>query len=614
LHKGIPSEIIDEIQQKNDIVSVVEQYLSLEKKSAQNYFGLCPFHAEKTPSFSVSPQKQIYYCFGCHKGGNVINFLMDIEKIGYLDAIKMLAEKSGVKIPESDDKNYRERVELEKTLFGANTEAARYYYKNLISDRGYSAREYLKRRGIENKTVKKFGLGFAINEWEGLYNHLKSCGYDDNIIFMTGLFKKRDSAEKGMYDLLRNRLIFPIFDYLGRIVAFGGRVLDDSMPKYINSPETQIYTKGKHLYGYHIAKSSVRDRIIVVEGYLDAIAIHQAGIDNAVASLGTALTQYQAVLLRKHSQEVVIAYDADAAGQAAAMRGMDILSGKDCKVFVLRLPEGKDPDDYIRKNGSERFEALIKKALPFMDYKLEIAYEKSFTEDQFDSIKYQEIACDVLAKEKNKIVRELYADKVATVLGISMHSVIDEIERQERNNQGNPKEYKLHNENISTTQAQETEEKKTGTATKEELFLLCLLATDPRIFTEGHLSISTKVFSPGIMEMIAKAALEKIEKNLLTPASLIELGSDNMVNKRKLSELFASGCMKTESIKNIKQAVNEAERLYSKVQIQFLLKEKDIVTQALQDPHITKEEKDKTRNKLLEIQKNLGSLKMRLNE
>jgi len=614
LNKGIPSEIINEIQQKNDIVSVVEQYLSLEKKSSQNYFGLCPFHSEKTPSFSVSPQKQIYYCFGCHKGGNVINFLMEIEKTGYLDAVKILAEKAGVKIPESDDKQYNQRVKLEKILFQANTEAARYYYKNLISDKGLPAREYLKRRGIENKTVKKFGLGFAFNEWEGLYSHLKFCGYEDDIIFMTGLFKKRDSSDKGMYDLFRNRLIFPIFDYLGRVVAFGGRVLDDSMPKYINSPETQIYVKGKHLYGYHIAKSSVRDRIIVVEGYLDAIAIHQAGIDNAVASLGTALTQYQAVLLRRHSQEVVIAYDADAAGQAAAMRGMDILSAKDCKVFVLRLPEGKDPDDYIRKNGPERFEALIKKALPFMDYKLEIAYEKSFTGDEFDSIKYQEIACDVLAKEKNKIVRELYADKVATVMGISMHSVIDEIERQERNTQGNPKEYKLHNETIYSKPENEITKMPTGTATKEELFLLCLLATDPRIFTEGHIAISTEAFSPGIMEMIAKAALDKLKDNMLNPASLIELGSDNIVNKRKLSELFASGCMKTESIKNIKHAVHEAERLYSKVQIQFLLKEKDAITRDLQNQNMSGDDKKLKYGQLLEIQKKLNNLKLKLNE
>lgn len=613
MNKGIPSEIIEEIQQKNDIVSVVEQYLSLEKKSAQNYFGLCPFHSEKTPSFSVSPQKQIYYCFGCHKGGNVINFLMEIEKIGYLDAIKMLAEKSGVKIPESEDKEYRERVQLEKILYEANTEAARYYYKNLISDFGFHAREYLRKRGIENKTVKKFGLGYALNEWDGLYNHLKLSGYEDEIIFMTGLFKKRDKEDKGMYDLLRNRIIFPIFDYLGRVVAFGGRVMDDSLPKYINSPETKIYIKGKHLYGYHIAKSSARSRLVVVEGYLDAIAIHQAGMDNAVASLGTALTQYQAVLLRKHSQEIVIAYDADAAGLSAAMRGLDILNGKDCKVFVLRLPEGKDPDEYIKKNGAERFEALVKKALPFMDFKLEIAYEKSLADGTLDNIKYQEIACDILAKEKNKIVRELYADKVANILGISKHSVLSEVQRQEQDLSGSSREYKMYQGVTEQKKQIVSDKEKTGTATKDELFLLCLLAANPQIFTQGHVNILPELFSPGIIQNVAEDALDRLKKNMLSPATLIELGNEIIVNKRKLSELFASGCMKTENIKNLNQAVFEAERLYSKVQISHLMEKKDMIARELSDPGISKEKRDENRAKLLEVQKNISSLKAKIN-
>ena len=420
LQRGIPESIIEEIKQRNEIVSVVEQYVRLEKKSAQNLFGLCPFHSEDTPSFSVSPGKQIYYCFGCHKGGNVINFIMEIERIGYLDALKLLAERAKIEIPSSNDEEYQKRADLHKKLYNANTEAARFFYTSLIGPRGAVAREYLKKRGIDPKTAKRFGLGYALEEWEELYQHLRSKGYSDEIIFLTGLFKKRsdpsnsgNSSGRGMYDLFRNRLMFPIFDYLGRIVAFGGRAIDDSMPKYINSPETPIYTKGKHLYGFHIAKSSKVKHLIIVEGYMDAISMHQAGVDNAVASLGTALTEQQALLIRRHSEDAVIAYDADAAGQTATLRGLEILTRKGCRVSVLCLPEGKDPDEFIRKNGPERFISLTKEAMPLLDYKLFSASNASTKEGVFDRIAYQEKACGILAEEENRIVRELYAATIA---------------------------------------------------------------------------------------------------------------------------------------------------------------------------------------------------------
>jgi DNA primase len=600
-YKGIPQNIIEDIKQRNDIVSVVGQYVSLEKKSSQNLFGLCPFHGEKTPSFSVSPQKQIYYCFGCHKGGDVFHFLMDVEKIGYFDAVKMLAEKAKIELPVSDNHEFQKKQELQKILYEANTEAARYYYKTLISDDGKAGIDYLRKRGIDNKTIRKFGLGFARNEWSGLYNHLRSKGYTDEIIFLTGLVKKREdkreikptkdisdeknnaaSTEKktwtnqGMYDLLRNRLIFPIFDYLGRVIAFGGRVMDDSMPKYINSPETPIYIKGRHLYGFHIAKSSKEKRLVIVEGYMDAISMHQAGFDNAVASLGTALTENQAMLLRRHSQEVVIAYDSDMAGQAATVRGLEILMRKECKVFVLVLPEGKDPDDFIRKNGAERFAVLIKDAIPFMDYKLKTAYDNSIRDGKFDAITYQQLACDVLSREENMIVRELYASKVAEILGISLHSVLDEVNRRSETTVAQPVRHITNTEQY--TRPEETDDAvltEVATATKEELYFLCLLASDPSVIKSLGETIEIEYFSKGLLQMIVRATIESAQENKLTPSTLVEIGADNIINKRKLAELFASGFMKTEDMSDVKEITREAKRLYSIIKKKYYMEEKE---------------------------------------
>ncbi len=639
--RPIPESIIEEVKQRNEIVSVVEQYVRLEKKSAQNLFGLCPFHSEATPSFSVSPGKQIYYCFGCHKGGDVIHFMMDIEKISYIEAIKVLAEKVKIELPTSNDHEYQKKVDLQKKLYSANTEAARYFYKNLIGPQGAGARDYLKNRSIDPSTVKRFGMGYAVDEWEGLYRHLKSKGYSDDIIFLTGLFKKRANNQKisrditasnsqsarthseeppaenssiSMYDLFRNRLMFPIFDYLGRIVAFGGRVLDDSLPKYINSPETPIYIKGRHLYGFHIAKSSKAKNLIIVEGYMDAIAMHQAGVDNAVASLGTALTEQQAMLIRKHSENAIIAYDSDAAGQNATLRGLEILTKKGCKVSVLCMPEGKDPDEYIRRNGAERFIALTKDAMPLMDYKLFSAYNLSNKESTFDRIAYQDYACNILAAQENRIVRELYASVVAEKLGISIDPVLAETERRIRQKSNDADKAPVYTPQPHVVDDdihyEITEQSK---ATKEELYFLCLLSSDPKIYGLMEPPIELSFFSPGLMQIIASEAIDLAKENKLTSSALVEIGSENVVNQRKLSELFASGCMKVGEDVSVKKAVEEATNLYIKMKILMYMDEKDKITKQLilkTDDLVTTEEKKKTllliSNKISELRNRSG--------
>ncbi len=542
----IPEQVIEEIKARNELVGVVEQYVRLDKRSGANYFGLCPFHAEDTPSFSVSPSKQIYYCFGCHKGGNVIHFIMDIEKCTYPQAIRLLAERAGVQIPEPDDEAYRQRSELNKNLMAILLETARYYYLNLIGDTGLEGRQYLQQRGITTQTARKFGLGFAALEWDGLYRHLRSKQFtDDELLLKSGLFKRGKSGN--LYDLFRHRLMFPIFDVMGRVIAFGGRVLDDSLPKYINSPENPIYTKGRHLYGLNLAKNSHQPNLVVVEGYMDAIAMHQAGVDNAVASLGTALTENQAQLLRKFTETVIIGYDADAAGQAAALRSLDILSGRGIKVTVLKVPEGKDPDEYIRRNGPERFHALLEKAMPLLDFKLLVARRSHTSGDALDILSYQDSACEILAREDNVIVRELYANHLAEELGTSTETVLREIDRRHQNPKAEPSPDWLRHKR-QTVQKPDADTDAKSAVTREELYLLALLAAEPDLWDKLSIKPEIDDFSPGAMQEVAAAAISLASSHQLDFSRLIELGEDKTVCNKPLHELLAKASMRQDEV------------------------------------------------------------------
>ncbi len=542
----IPDTLVEEIKARNDIVSVVEQHVHLDKRSGQNYFGLCPFHSENTPSFSVSPTKQIYYCFGCNKGGDVIGFVKDIEKVGYLDALRLLADRAGIRLPEPEDDEYRRRSELNKSLYAVSTEAARYFYRSFLDEGGRRTREYLERRGIQPATARKFGLGYAPDEWEGLHHHLRAKGYDDELLGKSGLFTKRTSGS--MTDLFRGRLMFPILDVMGRIVAFGGRVLDDGMPKYINSPETSIYTKGRQLFALNLAKSSREKKLIVVEGYMDAISMHQAGVDNAVASLGTAMTDAQATTLRKYAEEIVIAYDSDAAGQAAAIRGLDILSAKGCRVTVLQVPEGKDPDEFIRRNGPETFRALIDKALPLMDFRLLVAERKTTKDGQLDILSYQDEACRILAAEPNAIVRELYADKVAERCGISPDSVMQETERRRSGKKPDrPAASEARNPPGADAFAEEEDAPDasvTGAqATKEEFLLTCMVGTVPGLLAAMPDPPVPEDFTEGAMRSFASAVTDAVRAGRCGVSEMLTLSEGLTLLGHPVTALAAKACM-----------------------------------------------------------------------
>lgn len=415
----VSEEIIQKVKDGNDIVEIISETVKL-RRAGRNYAGLCPFHNEKTPSFSVSSDKQIYKCFGCGEAGNVVTFVMKTKNLPFMDALKFLADRINVSIETRDSSNKGLDDKKEK-LYNINVECARYFFRNL--QRTPAALEYFRRRGIADSTIKKFGLGYSLEGWNNLIFYLKKKGYTELDLISAGVVNKKDNG--GIYDKFRNRVMFPIFDYKGKVIGFGGRVLDDSKPKYLNSPETIIFNKGINLYGLNFAIKNNSERFfIIVEGYMDCISLHQYGITNVVASLGTALTTSQAKLLKRYADKVIISYDADLAGQAATMRGLDILRNEGFDVRVLSVPSGKDPDEYIRSNGKEAFIRLANQAMPLIEYRIKQAKEGiDFTKDEM-IIQYTKKVTEILA-DLDPVEKDVYVRKISEDTGIKEQAIYD---------------------------------------------------------------------------------------------------------------------------------------------------------------------------------------------
>lgn len=426
--KRIPETTVAEIKQANEIVSVVEQYLPLQKKSSSNYFGLCPFHNEDTPSFSVNPRGQFFYCFGCHKGGDVVNFIKEVEHLEYGQALRYLAERAHIELPEVDDEEYRAKKVHDEALQSIMLEAARFFYKNLHSPSAKTAIDYLKKRKISTTNIKRFGLGFAPDDWDTLYTRLRKQSFNDDSLLASGLFKRSERGK--IYDLFRNRLMFPIISAFGkgRVIGFGGRVLDDAKPKYINSPETEFFTKGNHLYALNLAKKSAYDFFLLVEGYLDVMAAFEAEVDCAVAPLGTALTQAQAKLMKQYKNKVMVCFDVDKAGRNAALRSFAILEDAGLEVNVLVIPDGKDPDDYVREHGGAAFKALLAEAVSVFDYRLSLAKASGSSAGTLNPQLYLTALLEFLPDIKSESMREVYLGKAAQVLGVSLASLRSDVE------------------------------------------------------------------------------------------------------------------------------------------------------------------------------------------
>ncbi|MHC1720822.1 MAG: DNA primase [Clostridiaceae bacterium] len=414
----VSDEVIQRVKDENDIIDIISETVKL-KKAGRNYVGLCPFHSEKTPSFSVSQEKQIYKCFGCGEAGNVITFLMKTRKLTFLDSLKLLGERVNISIDSQDEKSpTRDRYEK---MYSLNVEAAKFFRRNLMQNK--KAMEYLLNRGITNKLIANFGLGFAPDNWSSLLKSLKAKGYTELDLLNLGLIIK--SPKGTYYDRFRNRVMYPVFDYKGKVIGFGGRVMDDTKPKYLNSPETPIFKKGINLYGMNFTiKDLKEDFIIIVEGYMDCIALHQCGITNAVASLGTALTVNQAKLIKRYVGKVVIAYDADVAGEAATLRGLEILKQAGLDIRVLTVPEGKDPDEYIRNNGKEAFVKLLAIALPLIDYRIKKVREGIDIKKPENLVRYVERVLQILA-DLDSVERDVYIKKISEETRIKDQALYD---------------------------------------------------------------------------------------------------------------------------------------------------------------------------------------------
>ena len=548
-------ELIDEIRNKNDIVDVISQYVVL-KRSGRNFFGLCPFHKEKSPSFSVSPDKQIFHCFGCGVGGDVLRFTSKIENLSFRETVEMLAEKSGIELPTLDGQDNK-LMQLKSKVYEINQIAALFYHENLYKPNAKIAQEYVKKRKLDNTTLKNFLIGYSNNNYSELYNVLKQKGFTEEEILASSLVNK---TKDGKYiDRFRGRLMFPIQDVRNRVIAFGGRVLDDSKPKYINSPENIVYSKGRHLFGLNVAKKyeNKMKKIIIVEGYMDAISLHQRGIHNAVASLGTAMTEAQGHLLRNNGEQVIIGYDADGAGQAATMRGLEILQSMGCDLRILQIEGAKDPDEFVVKYGPERFLKYVDNAISLVEYKVKVLKSTLNIENTNDKIKFLKEIAKVLSKIDSEIEREVYADKIAFEYKIAKEAIYSEISKINSNVNSDRKILERAKPRL------EIKEEKTivdeQTLKRERLVIYLLINYPEESYQKIKNNISVEEFKNENNRTILKKLYEEFEKgNINTNHVLNWFEEESIINE--LSWIMAYDFEIVEVNKCIEDVINTYEK------------------------------------------------------
>ena len=563
-------ELIEEIRSRNDIVNVISGYITL-KKSGTSYKAKCPFHTEKTPSFSVSPDKQIFHCFGCGVGGNVITFIMKIENLNFIDSLKLLADRAGMILPEKDEDIDKEKYKKRQIQYNIHIDAARYFYGNLKNNE--VVLKYLKERNIASQTIVKFGLGYATDNWDGLNNHLLSQKYLKEDIAQSGLVIPRKNQKGQFYDRFRNRLIFPVFDLSNRVIAFGGRVLEKQrQPKYLNSPDTPIFSKGHHLYGLNHAKNNIKNgQIIIVEGYMDVISLYQYGIKNVIASLGTALTKEQARLLSRYAEEVLIAYDGDEAGQKATLRALDILSSVGCKVKVIQFPNRMDPDEYVKKYKQEGFTYLTNRALPLVEYKVVLAREKHNMNTVEGKINFTKEAAEILKNIKSEIEIDAYIKKISRETEIDESAIKSEVYRNKRTNIEVSKNKIGNNRNTiqykkDVLSMEKSMERKNAIILAEEN-LINMISQDFRLFQIFKENMSWEDFTDDCHRKIAKIIFEKMEqKEYVIPAQLLDIFKTEEAGE-KISSIFSKELNKEFMDKNIMEYINtiQVHKLQNKI-------------------------------------------------
>ena len=543
-----PDELIEEIRTRNDIVDVISGYVRLQKKGS-SYFGLCPFHNEKTPSFSVSRQKQMYYCFGCGAGGNVFTFLMEYENFSFVEAVKYLADRAGVELPEMEySKEAKEKADLKASILEINKLAAKYFYVQLKSERGNAAYTYLKDRQLSDKTITAFGLGYSNKFSDDLYKYLRSKGYSEELIRQAGLISTDE--RHGVYDKFWNRVMFPIMDVNSRVIGFGGRVMGDAKPKYLNSPETPVFDKSRNLYGLNRARTSRKPYFLLCEGYMDVIALHQAGFTNAVASLGTALTPGHASLIRRYVQEVYLTYDSDDAGTRAALRAVPILREAGISAKVIRMDPYKDPDEFIKNLGAEEYEKRIREARNGFMFTLEVlarGYDMNSPEGK--TAFFREAARRLMEFE-DELERENYIDAVASAYKVSRES-LEKLVAKTAVSSGMAKPV----ERPKKAEGRE-KGKEDGILTSQKV-LLTWMIDDVRIYEKISSFITPDDFTEELYRTVARLLFEQYrEGGKLDPARILDHFTEEEEH-RKAAALFNTRIRELKTKEEREQALKE---------------------------------------------------------
>lgn len=541
-----PDEVVEEVRLKNDIVDVVSGYVKLQKKGS-SYFGLCPFHNEKSPSFSVSRDKQMYYCFGCGAGGNVFTFIMEYENYSFVEALKFLAERAGVELPEQEySKEAKRRADEKAVLLEINKLAAKYYYAQLKAPQGKTAYEYLKGRQLGDDTITAFGLGYSNKYSDDLYRYLKTKGYTDDILFKAGLISFDE--RHGPYDKFWNRVMFPIMDANNRVIGFGGRVMGDAKPKYLNSPETPVFDKSRNLYGLHRARTSRKPYFLLCEGYMDVISLHQAGFTSAVASLGTALTPGHASLIKRYVNEVYLTYDSDEAGTKAALRAVPILKEAGITARVIRMAPYKDPDEFIKNLGAEAFEERIHKARNGFMFSLEMAeknYDMGSPEGKTDFLKE---AAKKLTLFEEEIERSNYIEAVAKTYGVNADDLRKLVTKTAiRDGLAKPAE--------KPRSTRKQEEKEDGHLKSQRILLTWMLEGE-EIFRQIRKYVSPEDFTEELYRQVAELLYRQYDEGAVNPAQIMNHFTDEEEH-RQVAALFHTRIRELSTVREQEKALKE---------------------------------------------------------
>lgn len=555
-----PDSFLQELKLRNDITEIASSYVNL-KRHGRNMVGLCPFHGEKTPSFNIYTENGSFYCFGCGAGGDVITFIMKIENLDYVEAVKFLAQRAGMEMPENtyDDSMSKLRMRI----YEANREAARFFHSTLISPRGQSGLNYLRGRALSDRTIRHFGLGFADDDWNSLCNHLKNKGFSEYEIYSANLAFKRKNGN-GIYDRFVNRVMFPIIDLRGNVIAFGGRIMTDEKPKYLNTSDTPVFKKSENLFSLNNAKSSGTRTLILCEGYMDVIALNQAGFTNAVATLGTALTNEQAVLMKRYADEVIICYDADGAGQKATARAIDILRNAGLPIKILTVPSGKDPDEFIRskgENGPAAFKLLIDKCGNDVEYRLMKLRENYNLTTTDGKVAFLNDAVKIVASIESPIERDVFASKLCAELEIDKNAFNDQIAKiKRRGRRENIKketrqiQYELNGQNDKINK----EHYKKPRSSSAEEALLVYLINNPDYANSISERVTPDKFSNSLIKRYYEYVLNKIKSGYEPLTSVAsDFNSDEVSYLYKLISTTIPAASTREAVEEYIKVINE---------------------------------------------------------